>query len=132
MFHPLFMQDSSWLTLICPISLGKELSNDSRTSEIEPKNLHLPLVFALYCKYREYYLQASNQVTDFRETQQSLKSTYWFSKWLNKDSIETQCSSLQSSQAQMIEIQQKMALLGQELTSCQIFLGEEELEIDTT
>ncbi len=52
-FKPVFAEHTHWLVMICPVSLGKGLAFDKHSSKIIPKNLHLPLIFALYCKLGE-------------------------------------------------------------------------------
>jgi GTPase SAR1 family protein len=49
-FPPLFIENAYWNVMICPVSLGKELAENPDYGRISPKNVDLPVMFALYCK----------------------------------------------------------------------------------
>lgn len=42
----LFQRGGGWRVMVCPVTLGADLVNDS-AAELEPKNLHVPLIFAI-------------------------------------------------------------------------------------
>jgi GTPase SAR1 family protein len=49
LFPLLFAPNSTFVVLICPISLGRELVQNPDSGAINPINCHIPLLFALYC-----------------------------------------------------------------------------------
>jgi GTPase SAR1 family protein len=130
MFSTLFMPNQDWLVMVCPVSLGKDLAEDSSVGEIDPKNIHLPLVFALYTKFREYVTTREERVNQTQAKLEGLKSGNWLQRWINSGDSDRTLSELQTSQAQLQEVQTKMALLAQELASAQIFLGGKEIQVD--
>jgi GTPase SAR1 family protein len=130
MFSALFMSNQDWLIMVCPVSLGKDLAEDSSVGEIDPKNIHLPLVFALYTKFREHVTTRGERVNQTQAKLEGLRSGNWFQRWVNSGDSDRTLSELQTSQAQLQEVQTKMALLAQELTNAQIFLGGKEIQVD--
>lgn len=130
MFGILFMPNQDWLIMLCPVSLGKELEADSDTGKIEPKNLHLPLVFALYAKFREYAMTEQARVNEAQIRLDTLRNGNWFQRLFAGDQMQATSSSIQASQTQLQDIQKKMALLAQELANAQIFLGGKEIQVD--
>lgn len=71
-FNPLFAPNGKWEVLICPISLGKELAQNPNSGEIDPKNVHLPVTYAMY-----YALQHSleEQAQQLVETEKLRKAS---------------------------------------------------------
>ena len=128
-FQPLFIPNSGWLVMICPISLGKELADDRNLGTIAPKNLHLPFVFALYSKFREYASYETDKVNDFREVLHNLKSS-WLTKMLRSEQLQSVEISLSVSEQRINEIQQKMKLLSEELSNAELYFSGKEVEID--
>ncbi|MBW4571210.1 MAG: hypothetical protein KME31_25305 [Tolypothrix carrinoi HA7290-LM1] len=130
MFNALFLPNKDWLVMLCPVTLGKGLEEDSLTGKIQPKNLHLPLVFALYAKLREYAMTEQARVNETKIRLDTIKSGKWFQRLFTGDDQRATESSLENYQNQLQEIQKRMALLAQELTNAQMFLGGKEQQVD--
>ncbi|MEA5554031.1 hypothetical protein VB713_24125 [Anabaena cylindrica UHCC 0172] len=130
MFNVLFMPNQDWLIMLCPVSLGKDLATNRDEGEIDPKNLHLPLVFALYARFREYAMTEQARLNEARIKLDILRGGNWFQRLLAGDEMQNTESSLQATEAQLQDIQKKMALLSQELTHAQIFRGGKEIQVD--
>ena len=130
MFQTMFLPNSNWLVTIIPISLGKNFSDDRNGASIHPVNLHLPIIFALYCKFRENYLKVNNQLTTYQTELELLRNSNLLIRWLSNDTMRVKDASLQTSQAMAREIQQKMALLEQELAKGSMFYNGKEVEVD--
>lgn len=47
LFPSWFAEQSGWLVLICPVTLGANLSENELLGEIEPSGLHVPVIFSL-------------------------------------------------------------------------------------
>ncbi|CAD5990477.1 hypothetical protein PCC9214_05806 [Planktothrix tepida] len=130
LFQPLFAQNSGWLVMICPVSLGKELANDVDYGSIVPVNVHLPVVFAIYSKFSEYGLGIKAQKSDTSGELKKLNQSNFFMKWLNSDEIQNKESKLQELDSQIQEIESNMALLAQELQRVSIFRNGKEVTVD--
>lgn len=130
MFKPLFMPNHDWLIMVCPVSLGKELEENIDTGKIEPQYLHWPLIFALYAKYREDMMTEQERLNQNKIRLDTLKQGNWFQRMFSGDARRTAESSIELSQNQLQELQKKMALLSQELTNAQIYLGGKEIQVD--
>ncbi len=130
MFGPLFMPNKDWLIMLCPVSLGKELEANTNTGKINPKNLHLPLVFALYAKFREYVMTEQERVNEAQNRLDTLRNGNWFQRLFSGDEERVAADDLVSAQNQLQERQKRMALLAQELANAQIFLGGKEIQVD--
>jgi hypothetical protein len=130
MFGPLFMPNQDWLIMLCPVSLGKELESNSDTGKIEPKNLHLPLVFALYAKFREDAMTEQERVNEAQNRLDTLRNGNWFQRLFSGGEENNAVTNLVSAQKQLQERQKRMALLAQELANAQIFLGGKEIQVD--
>ncbi|TVQ45032.1 MAG: hypothetical protein EA365_08875 [Gloeocapsa sp. DLM2.Bin57] len=129
MFAPLFTPNSGWLVMICPVSLGKELAENIASGEIDPKNMHLPLVFAVYAKLREFYLTEQEQRDNQQSVLDQLRSGNWFERWFNSADIDRTSQGIAYQQKQIEELQRKIALLAQELENTPLFLGGKEIQI---
>jgi GTPase SAR1 family protein len=47
MFPALYVKGTGWTTMVCPVTLGTELKSDLNNGRILPKNVHIPIVFAI-------------------------------------------------------------------------------------
>lgn len=133
-FSPLFAKKTGWLVMICAVSLGRNLATNENKKEeqvkIEPLNLHLPLVFALYSKFRESALAEKRQADETSERLEYLNGSNLFVKWWNHQEIENNKNKLHSSKEKFREMREKMKLLMQELKKADIYLNGEEIKID--
>ncbi|NER53082.1 MAG: hypothetical protein F6J92_41900 [Symploca sp. SIO1A3] len=128
-FNALFTADAGWLVMICPVSLGKSLASDKVAGSIDPVNLHLPLIFAIYAQYSKYVAYKKMEEGEARRVLNQLQGKNRFMRWLNSDVIAKASSELQKNQAQANELQEQMALLAQELGRAKVYLNGKEQEI---
>lgn len=129
-FEPLFTPESGWLVLICPVSLGKELAENRDTGKIDPKNLHLPLIFSLYFKLQNHLLAEQRRAETIRANLAALKQDGLFTHWRNGSEIRALEKNLESIQVELESVQSKMALVAQELSQAQIYLSGREIQVD--
>jgi siroheme synthase (precorrin-2 oxidase/ferrochelatase) len=118
MFDSLFTPNSGWLVIVCPVSVF----NDKQ--EIEAKNVHFPLFFAIYAKLREYYLQQKEVIDGKKST--SAKPSNWLSIF---SSSKGESSTPKDSTKELEEIEKKLSLLSQELKKIdRVYLSGEEIK----
>lgn len=128
-FNALFTPDGGWLVMICPVSLGKSLASDKVAGSIDPVNLHLPLIFAIYAQYSEHAAYKKKEEDEVRGVLNQLQDKNRFMRWLYSDEIAKASSELKKNQAQMNELQEKMVLLAKQLGKAKVYLNGKEQEI---
>lgn len=70
LFNPLFIEDSGWLTMICPVSLGRDIrieEDKELIGEIDPVNMHLPLIFAIYSQLRKQVITVKSSYDSIQQ-----------------------------------------------------------------
>jgi Double-GTPase 2 len=136
LFNPLFQSHSDdnpgWLTMICPVSLGKNLDIQNGRivdGEIDPINVHLPLIFAIYSELRktagdmQVQIQAGTEY--IKERQANVWSNLFSSGQINGFGLE-----VARKQSELEEIYRKMRILTQQLNKVTLFLGDREVKAD--
>lgn len=149
LFSLLFTPDSGWLTMICPFSLGKDITieeNEGKKKllgEVNPIYVQIPLIFAIYSQLRkdaidsEYALESTKQkLTDQQKEQKIIKSNF-LNKIFKQDDFKRGNASISSSVSQMDKIEKeqktiakKMQLVSQELENVTMFLGDQEVKVN--
>jgi len=129
LFPSLFTPNAGWLTMICPVSLGMELANDKNSGDIRPINLHLPIAFAVYARFREQML--NHKTTTDRAKQQLDEAQQRGLLWriFNGDIIKNGVDNFQRLQGELAQIENNLLLLTRELSRARIFLDGKEIEI---
>lgn len=130
LFDGLFTRDSGWLVTICPVSLGKALASDLDGGDIEPINLHIPLIFAIYAKLSEDATQKQNHESALSSQLRALQDKNAVMRWLESDSIDRLNTQINQNQTQMNEIRDNMSLLGNELGKVLVYQNGEEIDIN--
>lgn len=129
LFSILFQPESKWLVMICPITLGKELAKNPN-GKIDPLNVHLPVIFALWCSLRQNILFAQRNIEQIEEKLENFENMNWLLRFFNRNQInllEKQKENYETLQQKNLEI---METLKQELQDAYIYLGGEELQIN--
>ena len=131
MFPPLFATDSDWLVMICPITLGKELAEDSDNGKIEPKNLDIPVAFVLYCILTEQARIQDEKFTEIDDQLEVLESNL-FNRWINRRKIKRLNESLRQAEMQFKKTIEMINVLAreQDLSSTDIYLSGKKIQID--
>lgn len=57
LFSPFFAEGGGWLTMICPVAIGRALGNNPLNAEIAPRNFHLPIAFSAYTVLRNKVIE---------------------------------------------------------------------------
>ena len=132
LFEPFFQPNSGLLTMICPVSLGKDLSENLNTGEINPINVHLPVAFAIYAKLRENALNAKAYRDEISRGINADKGRNWFIRWVNSEEMANKEAKLKELEGQFEVIQSKMERLTEELQKVPLFLGDKEVKVDVS
>jgi hypothetical protein len=132
MFSPLFAEDSGWLVMICPTSLGKQLAKDINSGEIEPFNLHIPVVFALFCVLIELKQSQEDKATEIEDRLEELENSNM--RIFNGRKIRRLEESLTRAQNQLKSTEEMIGILGRELSANDgyIYLSGEKIEINSS
>lgn len=77
-FHPLFVQGSPWIVLICPITLGAELAENPSGGKIYPVNCDIPIFFALYCNLLTKTAVEAKQIKSLWLKLKSMERMPWY------------------------------------------------------
>ena len=131
MFPPLFAPNSDWLVMICPVTLGKELAQDSNNGKIEPRNLNIPVAFVLYCILTEQARIQDEKLTEIDDQLEVLESNL-FNRWINRRKIKRLNESLRQAEMQFKKTIEMINVLAreQDLSSTDIYLSGKKIQID--
>jgi hypothetical protein len=130
LFQALFTDNSGWLVMICPVSLGKELESDTDNGTIVPVNVHLPIIFAVYSQLRTYGINLKNQYNKLTETIKQNQQLNPIVRWLKKGEEEQELSELEKKKEEIAKIENNMNLLAKELQQVSLFLDGNEVTAD--
>lgn len=129
MFPSLFAENSNWLTMICPISLGIELAENPDSGAIAPINLHLPVIFALFSILRKTVQSKSREAMKLKQRLKQKKANRII-ECINRRKIKELETDLQEIQREVKDTRQIIATLGPELLDANIYLSGKEIKID--
>ena len=134
LFNPLFTPDGGWLVSIGSVSLGTGLAADTEKGEIDPDNIHLPLVFSIYRVLHERADQQQSklyegigQLTEIENEWGRLK------RWWRSEEIKQILRETEEDEEKLVALQEDLQLLVTELTELRefrVYYGGEEIEFD--
>lgn len=130
LFQALFTNNSGWLVMVCPVSLGKELESDTDTGMIVPVNVHLPIVFAVYSRLRSYGINLKYQYNNLTESLDKNQQLNPIIRWLKRKEKQKQLEQIEISKEEISVIETNMNLLSQELQQVSLFLDGREVTAD--
>jgi hypothetical protein len=130
LFGVFFGQGTKWLVMICPITLGQELATDANLAEVDPENVHLPVVFAMYAELLRQSWILGNKKNEAVDMLNSLQSGF-MSKWIQKNNIAQKREDLDFVNGNLEEIQSKLFLLSNGLrkNSVSLFFNGREVRL---
>ena len=147
LFNPLFTPESGWWTMICPVSLGKDITIEENNGskkllgEVDPINVQIPLLFAIYSQLRkdainvEYALEETKQKLAGQMKEQEIMQSNFFDQIFKQNDIKRGNKSISDSVSQIDKIEkekkivaQKMQLVSQELKNIPMYLGDQEVK----
>lgn len=134
LFNPLFSPDSGWLVSICSVNLGSGLAADTEKGEIDPHNIHLPLIFSIYCAlYKELEQQQSKLDENMEKLEEIEERWGRFKKWWRSEEIEQVFEEAEGDKQKLSSLQEDLQLLVRELTELRnfrVYYNGEEFESD--
>lgn len=130
LFQGLFTPNTGWLTMICPVSLGKELCNDLDNASIVPVNVHLPVVFAVYAQLRAYGIESKAKRDRLLASINRIKQTNpLLQLWKSKE-LEDYNTQLKACTEEITAVEENMKLLSQELQPVSLYFSGSEVTAD--
>lgn len=125
LFSPLLGKGGKWTVMVCPVTLGSELANNSETGLIDPRQVHLPLIFAVHW---EYYQETLRKKEQLKKALQTDNRTTW-EKIIGKPVSREEAKRCEK---ELTELSSKLKLLTDELntTGIVIYIDGEELKGD--
>ena len=130
LFQALFTPNTGWLTMICPVSLGKELCHDLANGEIVPVNVHLPVVFAVYARLRAYGIQLKAQRDRVNSSIDAIKQANLLMQLLKNKELDEYLAELATCTTEIATVEENMKLLSQELQQVSLYFSGSEVTAD--
>ena len=123
MFDPLFKVGSGWHVAICPVSMGLGLVDNLETAPIEPVNMHLPVIFAVYAQLRAL-LQGTRAERDRLSNEKAQEqSRSALAKFFFGDNSAPIDAALEAIKARLAEMTRNIMLLAEEVEGLDVFLS---------
>ena len=134
LFNPLFAPDGGWLVSIGSVSLGAGLATDTEKGEIDPDNIHLPLIFSIYrALYKELEQQQSKLDENMEKREEIEEEWGRFKKWWRSEEIEQIFKEAEGDEQKLASLQKDLQLLVKELTELRefrVYYDGEEIKLD--
>lgn len=127
-FEPLFVPGSEWRVLVTKVSLGDQLADNPDAGEIEPYNLEVPVVFAIWAKLLDDVRELEERHQRYRAAVDSRPSTGvrgFFDRLFNSDEIASSLMLRDRSAADRDRLRTQLYQLAEKLESRDIFFGGE-------
>ena len=134
-FPPLFIENAYWNVMICPVSLGKELALNPDYGRIVPKNVDIPIIFALYCKLGQI---RKSQDQEYRKNlailddlEESNSFIRWI-RWIGSDKIRNIKKELKKNEDEIEISKDLMKRIVEELTNTEAttYFNGQETDLD--
>ena len=130
LFQALFTPNSGWLVMICPVSLGRDLSKDPEDADIIPVNVHLPVVFAVYSQLRSYGLKLKGDRDSQTTAIDAVKQRNPLVQLIKASQLREQTDKLTTTNTEIITVEENMKLLSQELQQASLYFNGSEVTAD--
>ena len=130
LFQALFTPNTGWLTMICPVSLGKELCEDLGNASIVPVNVHLPVVFAVYAQLRAYGIKCKAQRDRLNNSLDAIKKSNSLIQLFKNKELNEHTTKLEACTGEIAAVEENMKLLSQELQQVSLYFSGSEVTAD--
>lgn len=119
LFSPFFATGTKWLVMICPVTLGDKLATDLESGEVEPINVHSPVLFSLCADLLRQNFKLHQQQSDIKTEILSEKNSSFLGEWLKNRVVENDLDlkkQKDSIDKELDEIQKNLSLLLNKMT----------------
>lgn len=134
LFNPLFSPDSGWLVSIGSVSLGAGLATDTEEGEIDPDNIHLPLIFSIYRALSKELEQQQDKLNENMGKLGEIEEEWGgFKKWWRSEEIEQIFKEAEGDEQKLESLQEDLQLLVRELTELRnfrVYYNGEEIDLE--
>lgn len=126
LFPALFTPNSGWSVMICPVSLGKELSQNIEQGNIVPINIHLPVIFAIYSQLKEYVVELKEMHQHTYVEIEKLKQSR-VRKFFKFADFNDKLKQFQDIEKKIETVEENINLLAEELQQVSLFVSGQEV-----
>lgn len=132
--NSLFNENGNWFVMFVPVTLGEGLKKQQGgvvTGTIAPKNIHLPVMFAIYATFNELFNQTKNTSEELKRSMTSeLNKSDWTKLW-NGDSSNYYRNELEKNNANLEAIGKDLARITAEFrdNSCLFFFNGRKITV---
>lgn len=130
LFQALFTTNAGWLTMICPVSLGRELCKDLDSGTIIPVNVHLPVIFAVYAQLRVYGIELKAQRDLINTSIANIKQTNPLWQLFKTNQLQQYQTELETCTVEINAVEENMKILSQELQQVSLYFSGNEVTAD--
>ena len=134
LFNPLFAPDGGWLVSIGSVSLGAGLATDTEKGEIDPDNIHLPLIFSIYRVLNKEVEQQRRKLYEGIGKRDQIGNEWGrLKKWWRAEEIEQIFKETGEDEQKLAALQEDLRLLVTELTELRdfrVYYDGEEIKLD--
>ncbi|MDA1014417.1 MAG: GTPase domain-containing protein [Planctomycetota bacterium] len=144
LFDAWLVPGQGWDVLICPVTLGSDLAEDVQGGRIDPKNLHVPLIYAMFSIMVEGLVEqkrkkkaADDAVAQAHQKVSGLSGGFMsrMFKGGQIDAANDEVLRMQNlhtrEERELDRIQRDVALLGRELTNAVMYCDGERMTVQT-
>ena len=122
----LFSENGNWLVMFVPVTLGEGLLKQQGrqvSGTIAPKNIHLPVMFAIYATFNELLNQTQNNSEEIKRNMTSESNKSDWTKFWNGDSSNYYRNELEKNNANLEAISKDLKRIVAEFkdNSCLFF-----------
>jgi len=129
----LFTDGGNWFVMFVPVTLGKGLLNQEGkvSGTIAPKNIHLPVMFAIYATFNELLNQTKNTSEELKRSMTSELTKSDWTKFWNGDSSNYYRNELEKNNANLEAIGIDLARITAEFRdhSCLFFYNGKKVTV---
>lgn len=142
LFDAWLAKGEGWGVMICPVTLGVDLNEEMQDAPVNPRSMHLPLIYAIFSMQVESLMAVERDIRRLRESRMACEQrigalgTNFLSEFLNRQQIE-EASRESSYLAQQVvrqdrelrRLKQELAQLGHELSKATMYSNGERVTV---
>ncbi len=142
LFDAWLAKGEGWDVMICPVTLGVDLSDEMQDAPINPRSMHLPLIYAIFSMQVESLMAIERDVKRLRdargacEQRISTLASNFISEMLNRQQIEEAAresgylaQQIVRQERELKRLKQELIQLGQELGKATMYSNGERVTV---